>query len=62
MRGGAASNVIPETVEFVGTFRFVNSESYSYLKQRIKEVFYHILDCVVVLETWSVEEVFDAEQ
>lgn len=51
MRGGAASNVIPETVEFGGTFRFVNSESYSYLKQRIKEVFYHILDCVVVLET-----------
>ncbi|XP_057778002.1 IAA-amino acid hydrolase ILR1-like 3 [Salvia miltiorrhiza] len=38
VRGGAASNVIPETVEFGGTFRFLDSESRSYLKQRIKEV------------------------
>ncbi|KAH6802785.1 Peptidase M20/M25/M40 family protein [Perilla frutescens var. frutescens] len=38
VRGGAASNVIPETVEFGGTFRFLDSESHSYLKQRIKEV------------------------
>ncbi|KAL8517714.1 hypothetical protein ACS0TY_015810 [Phlomoides rotata] len=38
VRGGKAFNVIPEAVEFGGTFRFVDSESYSYLKQRIKEV------------------------
>ncbi|KAG8376771.1 hypothetical protein BUALT_Bualt09G0098500 [Buddleja alternifolia] len=38
IRGGEALNVIPETVEFGGTFRFMDSESYSYLKQRIKEV------------------------
>ncbi|KAI3473372.1 hypothetical protein Pfo_030662 [Paulownia fortunei] len=38
VQGGQALNVIPETVKFGGTFRFMNSESYSYLKQRIKEV------------------------
>ncbi|GER41864.1 IAA-amino acid hydrolase ILR1 [Striga asiatica] len=38
VHGGEAFNVIPETVEFGGTFRFMSSESYSYLKQRIKEV------------------------
>lgn len=38
VRGGKAFNVIPEAVEFGGTFRFVDSESYSSLKQRIKEV------------------------
>lgn len=38
VQGGGALNVIPETVEFGGTFRFMNSESYSYLKLRIKEV------------------------
>ncbi|KAL0347007.1 UNVERIFIED_CONTAM: IAA-amino acid hydrolase ILR1-like 7 [Sesamum calycinum] len=36
--GGEALNVIPETVNFGGSFRFINSDSYSYLKQRIKEV------------------------
>ncbi|KAL3825732.1 hypothetical protein ACJIZ3_021761 [Penstemon smallii] len=38
VQGGEALNVIPETVKFGGTFRFMNSESYSYLKQRIKEM------------------------
>ncbi|KAK4396564.1 IAA-amino acid hydrolase ILR1-like 7 [Sesamum angolense] len=38
VQGGEALNVIPETVKFGGTFRFINSESHSYLKQRIKEV------------------------
>ncbi|KAL3628192.1 IAA-amino acid hydrolase ILR1-like 3 [Castilleja foliolosa] len=38
VQGGEALNVIPETVNFGGTFRFMSSESYSYLKQRIKEV------------------------
>ncbi|KAL0410157.1 UNVERIFIED_CONTAM: IAA-amino acid hydrolase ILR1-like 7 [Sesamum latifolium] len=38
VQGGEALNVIPETVKFGGTFRFMTSESYSYLKQRIKEV------------------------
>ncbi|KAL6559149.1 IAA-amino acid hydrolase ILR1-like 7 [Orobanche hederae] len=38
VQGGEALNVIPETVEFGGTFRFMSSESYSYVKQRIKEV------------------------
>ncbi|KAM3324653.1 IAA-amino acid hydrolase ILR1-like 3 [Capsicum chacoense] len=36
--GGEAGNVIPESVKFGGTFRFLTSESYSYLKQRIKEI------------------------
>ncbi|KAL0338674.1 UNVERIFIED_CONTAM: IAA-amino acid hydrolase ILR1-like 7 [Sesamum angustifolium] len=38
VQGGEALNVIPETVKFGGTFRFINSESHSYLKQRIKEI------------------------
>ncbi|KAL2503075.1 IAA-amino acid hydrolase ILR1 [Forsythia ovata] len=38
VEGGKAENVIPETVKFAGTFRFLNAESYSYLRQRIKEV------------------------
>jgi len=36
--GGQAGNVIPESVRFGGTFRFMTLEGYSYLKQRIKEV------------------------
>lgn len=36
--GGQAGNVIPETVKFGGTFRFMTSEGSSYLRQRIKEV------------------------
>uniref|UniRef100_M0ZYK3 IAA-amino acid hydrolase ILR1-like 7 n=1 Tax=Solanum tuberosum TaxID=4113 RepID=M0ZYK3_SOLTU len=35
--GGQAGNVIPESVRFAGTFRFMTLEGYSYLKQRIKE-------------------------
>ncbi|KAL2481702.1 IAA-amino acid hydrolase ILR1 [Abeliophyllum distichum] len=38
VEGGKAENVIPDTVKFAGTFRFLNAESYSYLRQRIKEV------------------------
>ncbi|XP_047975422.1 IAA-amino acid hydrolase ILR1-like 3 [Salvia hispanica] len=38
VRGGSAFNVIPETIEFGGTFRFLDPKSHSYLKQRIKEV------------------------
>ncbi|XP_016436178.1 IAA-amino acid hydrolase ILR1-like 7 isoform X2 [Nicotiana tabacum] len=36
--GGQAGNVIPASVEFGGTFRFMTSEGYSYLQRRIKEV------------------------
>lgn len=36
--GGQAGNVIPASVQFGGTFRFLTFEDYSYLKQRIKEV------------------------
>ncbi|KAJ8574203.1 hypothetical protein K7X08_026008 [Anisodus acutangulus] len=36
--GGEAGNVIPESVKFGGTFRFMTSEGFSYLKQRIKEI------------------------
>ncbi|XP_004241059.1 IAA-amino acid hydrolase ILR1-like 3 [Solanum lycopersicum] len=36
--GGQAGNVIPESVRFGGTFRFMTLEGYSYLKQRIKEI------------------------
>ncbi|KAK6147286.1 hypothetical protein DH2020_018198 [Rehmannia glutinosa] len=39
VQGGEALNVIPETVSFGGTFRFLSSESHSYLKQRIKELY-----------------------
>ncbi|KAK4736372.1 hypothetical protein R3W88_000069 [Solanum pinnatisectum] len=36
--GGDAGNVIPESVKFGGTFRFLTFEGHSYLKQRIKEI------------------------
>ncbi|XP_019240997.1 PREDICTED: IAA-amino acid hydrolase ILR1-like 7 [Nicotiana attenuata] len=36
--GGQAGNVIPASVSFGGTFRFMTLEVYSYLKQRIKEI------------------------
>ncbi|KAG5600982.1 hypothetical protein H5410_032352 [Solanum commersonii] len=36
--GGQAGNVIPGSVRFGGTFRFMTLEGYSYLKQRIKEI------------------------
>ncbi|XP_059314918.1 IAA-amino acid hydrolase ILR1-like 7 [Lycium ferocissimum] len=36
--GGEAGNVIPGSVKFGGTFRFMTSEGHSYLKQRIKEI------------------------
>ncbi|OIT08363.1 PREDICTED: IAA-amino acid hydrolase ILR1-like 3 [Nicotiana attenuata] len=36
--GGQAGNVIPASVRFGGTFRFMTLEGYSYLKQRIKEI------------------------
>lgn len=36
--GGQAGNVIPASVRFGGTFRFMTLEGYSYLKRRIKEV------------------------
>ncbi|XP_060196465.1 IAA-amino acid hydrolase ILR1-like 3 [Lycium barbarum] len=36
--GGEAGNVIPDSVKFGGTFRFMTSEGHSYLKQRIKEI------------------------
>ncbi|XP_051132047.1 IAA-amino acid hydrolase ILR1-like 7 [Andrographis paniculata] len=38
VQGGEAFNVIPESVQFGGTFRFMDSESFNYLKHRIKEV------------------------
>ncbi|CAI9097654.1 OLC1v1027564C1 [Oldenlandia corymbosa var. corymbosa] len=38
IQGGEAGNVIPETVKFGGTFRFLSAESFSYMIQRIKEV------------------------
>ncbi|CAA3021277.1 IAA-amino acid hydrolase ILR1-like 3 [Olea europaea subsp. europaea] len=38
VEGGQAGNVIPETVKFGGTFRFLDEESYSYIRRRIKEV------------------------
>ncbi|KAI8014141.1 IAA-amino acid hydrolase ILR1-like 3 [Camellia lanceoleosa] len=38
IEGGAAGNVIPETVKFGGTYRSLTSEGISYLQQRIKEV------------------------
>ncbi|KAK4338990.1 hypothetical protein RND71_040452 [Anisodus tanguticus] len=36
--GDQAGNVIPASVRFGGTFRFMTLERYSYLKQRIKEI------------------------
>jgi IAA-amino acid hydrolase len=41
--GEGAYNVIPETVTFGGTFRSITNEGFSYLKLRIKEVFFHNL-------------------
>ncbi|GLT94752.1 hypothetical protein SLE2022_124790 [Rubroshorea leprosula] len=38
IEGGKAANVIPETVNFGGTFRSLSNEGLFYLKQRIKEV------------------------
>ncbi|KAL3536064.1 hypothetical protein ACH5RR_004525 [Cinchona calisaya] len=38
IEGGQAENVIPERVKFGGTFRFLTSEGFSYLQQRIKEI------------------------
>ncbi|CAI9097655.1 OLC1v1027565C1 [Oldenlandia corymbosa var. corymbosa] len=38
IKGGQAGNVIPETVKFGGTFRFLSADSFSYLLQRIEEV------------------------
>ncbi|KAI3939167.1 hypothetical protein MKX01_002035 [Papaver californicum] len=35
---GQAGNVIPESVNFGGTFRSLTTEGFSYLRQRIKEV------------------------
>uniref|UniRef100_A0A5B7AIG0 Peptidase M20 dimerisation domain-containing protein n=2 Tax=Davidia involucrata TaxID=16924 RepID=A0A5B7AIG0_DAVIN len=38
IQGGQAENVIPETVEFGGTFRSMTSEGLSHIRQRIKEI------------------------
>ncbi len=38
INGGEANNVIPETVKFGGTYRSLNTEGLSYIKERIKEV------------------------
>lgn len=38
IEGGKAANVIPETVNFGGTFRSLSNEGLFYLKQRIKEI------------------------
>ncbi|XVE96346.1 hypothetical protein REPUB_Repub02eG0213700 [Reevesia pubescens] len=38
IEGGKASNVIPESVTFKGTFRSLSSEGLSYLQKRIKEI------------------------
>ncbi|KAI3874501.1 hypothetical protein MKX03_004831 [Papaver bracteatum] len=38
IRAGQAGNVIPESVNFGGTYRSLNTEGFSYLRQRIKEV------------------------
>ncbi|XP_021765507.1 IAA-amino acid hydrolase ILR1-like [Chenopodium quinoa] len=37
-KGGQAGNVIPEKVEFGGTFRSLTSEGLTYLRDRIKEI------------------------
>jgi len=39
-QGGGAFNVIPDSVTIGGTFRAFSKESFSQLKQRIKEVTY----------------------
>lgn len=38
IEGGEAFNVIPETVQFAGTYRSLSSRGLSYTKERIKEV------------------------
>ncbi|XP_057536127.1 IAA-amino acid hydrolase ILR1 [Amaranthus tricolor] len=38
LKGGQAKNVIPESVEFGGTFRSLTPEGLSYLRNRIKEI------------------------
>ncbi|XP_031103146.1 IAA-amino acid hydrolase ILR1-like 3 [Ipomoea triloba] len=38
IEAGQAANVIPDQVNFGGTFRFLTSEGSSYLQQRIKEI------------------------
>ncbi|PHT36498.1 IAA-amino acid hydrolase ILR1 [Capsicum baccatum] len=38
VNSGQAGNVIPTSIEFGGTFRFMTLEGYSYLQRRIKEV------------------------
>ncbi|GLT94751.1 hypothetical protein SLE2022_124780 [Rubroshorea leprosula] len=38
IEGGQATNVIPDSVKFGGTFRSLTNEGLSYLKERIKEV------------------------
>ncbi|KAK9734302.1 hypothetical protein RND81_04G129900 [Saponaria officinalis] len=38
LRGGEARNVIPEKVEFGGTFRSLSPEGLTYLRDRIKEI------------------------
>ncbi|KAL9236209.1 hypothetical protein vseg_010909 [Gypsophila vaccaria] len=38
LRGGEARNVIPEKVEFGGTFRSLSPEGLTYLRNRIKEI------------------------
>ncbi|KNA20228.1 hypothetical protein SOVF_053790 [Spinacia oleracea] len=38
LKGGQARNVIPEKVEFGGTFRSLSSEGLTYLRNRIKEI------------------------
>ncbi|GAB2229558.1 hypothetical protein Drorol1_Dr00013804 [Drosera rotundifolia] len=37
-KGGEARNVIPESVEFGGTFRSLSSEGLTYLQRRIREI------------------------
>ncbi|XP_026425929.1 IAA-amino acid hydrolase ILR1-like 3 isoform X2 [Papaver somniferum] len=39
IRAGQAGNVIPESVNFGGTYRSLTTEGFSYLRQRIKEDF-----------------------
>ncbi|XP_051132041.1 IAA-amino acid hydrolase ILR1-like 7 [Andrographis paniculata] len=53
IEAGEAFNVIPESVKFGGTFRFMDSESFNYLKQRIKEVIEtqaQVLQCTATVD------------
>ena len=38
LKGGQARNVIPESVEFGGTYRSLSPEGLTYLQNRIREV------------------------